>query len=135
MMANQYALIPDLDWLTVSADPDDSWVGPGPKLVNLRPWMDRLATIGHRTLISATYGAAETARQHWETWLMASRDIALESILDGQPPTEQLAAIRGWLHSPTDAHRNLALATVDHTKQLHWFHEEYRDVWFDEPGM
>jgi hypothetical protein len=24
---------------------------------------------------------------------------------------------------------------VDLTKQLHWFDEEYRDVWFDEPGM
>jgi hypothetical protein len=24
---------------------------------------------------------------------------------------------------------------VDRTKQLHWFHEEYRDVWFDVPGM
>ena len=66
---------------------------------------------------------------------MGSRDIALESILDAQPPTEQLAAVARWLKSPTSEHENLAHDTVDHTKQLHWFHEEYCDVWFEEPGM
>jgi hypothetical protein len=66
---------------------------------------------------------------------VASRDIALESMLDGQPPTEQLAAVRRWLDSPTDAHKNLTFATVDHTKQLHFFHEEFCNIWFDNPGM
>lgn len=43
--------------------------------------------------------------------------------------------VRRWLISGTDEHKRLALETVDRTKQLHWFHEEYCDVWFDEPGM
>lgn len=134
-MAHQDTLIPDLDWLVTSADLDDSWLGPGPKLVNLRPWMDRLGAHGHRTLVAATYAAAEVARQHWDAWFMASPDIAMESIVDGQPPTEQLAAVKRWLNSPTVLHKNSAFDTVDHTNQLHWFDEEYRDVWFDEAGM
>jgi len=59
----------------------------------------------------------------------------MQSILDGQPPREQLGAVRRWLISPNAKYADLASATVDYTKQLHWFHEEYRDAWFNEPGM
>ena len=59
-------LIPDIDWLAASAASDDSWLGPGPKLVNIRPWMDSLASKGDRILVGATYGAAEVALQHWD---------------------------------------------------------------------
>lgn len=135
MIEHQDSLIPDLDWLATTLAPDDSWLGPGPMLASLRPWMDRLGSKGHRTLVAATYGAAETARQQWDSWLIKSRGTAMESILDGQPPPEQLGAVKRWLTSPTDEHKRLALDTVDLTKQLHWFHEEYCDVWFDEPGM
>ena len=114
-MVDDDSLIPDLDWLAASGDPDDTWHGPGPMLVNLQPWMEHL------------YAS--------DNWLARSRNIALESILDAQPPTGQLAAVRRWLDSPTDEHKMLALDTIDLTKQLHWFHEEYCDVWFDEPGM
>ena len=134
-MSHDNALIPELEWLIASRDADDSWVGPGPMLVNLHPWMERLGTSGHHNLVAATYAAAETARQHWDAWLTKSPDIALESILDAQPPAGQLAAVRRWLDSPTAEHKTLALDTIDLTEQLHWFHEEYADVWFDEPGM
>jgi hypothetical protein len=134
-MVDDDSLIPDLDWLAASCDPDDTWHGPGPMLLNLQPWMEHLYTSGHGNLVAATYAAAETARSHWDTWLARSRNVALESILDAQPPTGQLAAVRRWLDSPTDEHKTLAIDTIDLTKQLHWFDEEYGDVWFDEPGM
>lgn len=134
-MALDEALIPELEWLATSLAPDESWLGPGPMLVNLQPWMQRLYNSGHRNLVATTYAAAKMARQHWDNWLVKSPDIALESILDNQPPTEQLATVAGWLDSPSSEHKNLALESVGHTKQLHWFHEEYEDVWFDEPGM
>ena len=129
------ALVPDLEWLAASRSVDGSWLGPGPNLVNLRPWMQRLAVHGHRTVVAATYAAAALARPHWDSWLARSADFARESLLDGRPPTEQLAAVARWLESPTDEHRAHALETVDLTKQLHWFYEEYEDAWFGLPGM
>jgi hypothetical protein len=134
-MSREHALIPEFDWLAASADVDDSWLGPGPKLVNLRPWLERLSATGHRTIVVVAHAAAKAAQQHWDAWLEESPDVAMESILDGRPPTEQLAAVSRWLNSQTAEHKSLAFDTVDHTKQLHWFHEEYCDVWFDEPGM
>ena len=134
-MAVDYYLMPDLDWLAMARDGDETWLGPGPMLVNLRPWMERLATSGHRNLVIATHAAARAARQHWDRWLADSREVALESILESQPPDEQLAAVARWLDSPTAENKSRAIKTVDLTKQLHWFHEEYRDAWFDEPGM
>jgi hypothetical protein len=128
-------VIPELEWLAAHRNADESWFGPGPMLVNLQPWMERLANSGHQVLVSATYAAAQTACQHWEIWLAESPDVALESILENQPPTEQLAAVARWLDSPTAENKSQAINTVDLTKQLHWFHEEYRDAWFDEPGM
>jgi len=97
--------------------------------------MERLADSGHENLVAATYAAATLARRQWDEWLARSPSIALESLLDSQPPTEQLAAVARWLDLRSAEHKTLALATVDLTKQLHWFHEEYSDVWFDEPGM
>ena len=114
---------------------DETWLGPSPMLVNLQPWMQQLNTSGHHNLVAATYAAAKVAHPHWDNWLKKSPEIARESILDNQPPTEQLAAVARWLDSPTSEHKKLTLGTVDHTKQLHWFHEEYKDAWFDEPGM
>lgn len=134
-MPSNNSLVPDLDWLAASCEPDESWSGPGPMLVNLQAWMERLAAAGLHHLVSATYAAASTARAHWDAWYNESPESAQESILDGQPPTEQLAAVARWLASPSDDQMALALETVDLTKQLHWFHEEYCDVWFDEPGM
>jgi hypothetical protein len=134
-MPLQRELIPDLEWLAVAAGVDDSWLGPGPRLVNLRPWINRLYANGHRTLVAATYAAAEAACKHWDAWLIASPEIAMQSTLDGRPPPEQLAAVKRWLDAPNAKHKDLVSATVDHTKQLHWFHEEYRDVWFDEAGI
>jgi hypothetical protein len=128
-------MIPDLDWLTATEEADESWLGPGPKLCNLRPWVDTLASHGGQTLVAATYAAAKTASLYWDEWLAADEQIAIESILDGDTPTKQLAAVRNWLTAPTDSNKATAYKTVDHTKQLHWFHEEYRDDWFDEPGM
>jgi hypothetical protein len=127
--------IPDLDWLAAHRDADESWLGPGPMLINLQPWMERLANSGHRVLVAATYAAALTTCQHWKNWLAKSPDVALESILEAQPPTVQLAAVARWLDSPTAENKSQAINTVDLTKQLHWFHEEYRDAWFEEPGM
>src|SRR5215472_15597709 len=100
-MDHRDALIPDVDCLATSTAVDDSWLGPGPKLVNLRPWLERLSMVGQRTLVAVTYAAAEAARQHWEAWLKKSPGIAMESILEGRPPTEQLAAVKRWLDSPT----------------------------------
>lgn len=131
----RHSSIPDLEWLAISADVDDSWLGPGPRLVNLRSWIDRLSMNGRHTLVAATYAAAEAANKHWDAWLVASPEMAMQSILDGQPPPEQLAAVKRWLVAPNSKNIDLASATVDHTKQLHWFHEEYRDSWFKEPGM
>ena len=127
--------IPDLNWLTATEDTDESWLGPGPKLCNLRPWIDALASHGKYTLVAATYAAAKAASHYWDAWLAADQQIAMESILDGDTPTKQLAAVKCWLAAPTDSNKAAAFDTVDHTKQLHWFHEEYSDVWFDEPGM
>jgi hypothetical protein len=134
-MGSKDALIPDFDWLAEARTVNDSWPGPGPNLVNLRPWMERIAGSGHRNLVAATYAAAMLARQHWENWLDRSPEVARESLLDSQPPTEQLAAVARWLESPTAEQKAVALGTVDLTKQLHWFHEEFSDRWFDEPGM
>ena len=134
-MAVDYHLMPDLDWLATACDGDKTWFGPEPILVNLRPWMERLADFGHRNLVIATHAAASAARQHWDRWLIESREVALESILESQPPEEQLAAVTRWLYSPTAENKSLAIKTVNLTKQLHWFHEEYRDAWFNEPGM
>lgn len=134
-MTPEESLIPELDWLAASVPVDDSWLGPGPALVNLRPWMERLARSGHANLVAATYAAARLACQHWDHWLATSPDVARESILDAQPPTKQLAAVAHWLDSRTAEHKRLALDTVDHTKQLHWFNEEFSDAWFDVPGM
>ena len=128
-------VIPELDWLAAHRDADESWLGPGPMLVNLQPWMERLASTGHQVLVAATYSAAQTGCQHWENWHAKSPDVARESILEGKPPTEQLAAVARWLDSPTAENKSNAIKTVDLTKQLHWFHEEYREAWFDEPGM
>jgi hypothetical protein len=97
--------------------------------------MERLAGSGHRNLVGATFAAASVTRRQWDDWLSRSPDAARESLLESQTPTEQLAAVARWLESPTPEHKALALDTVDLTKQLHWFHEEYSDVWFDEPGM
>jgi hypothetical protein len=134
-MASDDDLIPALDWLAASGDVDDSWLGPGPNLTNVREWMERLAGSGHRNLVAATFAAASVARRRWDEWLARSPDTARESLLESRPPTEQLAAVARWLESPTQEHKALALDSVDLTKQLHWFHEEYSDVWFDEPGM
>lgn len=134
-MASHEGLIPDLDWLAASGDVDDSWLGPGPNLHNLRAWMERLAGSGQPDLVAATFAAASVARLQWDDWLARSPDTARESLLESQPPSEQLAAVARWLESPTAERKALALDTVDLTKQLHWFHEEYSDVWFDEPGM
>lgn len=128
-------MIPDIDWLAVSGDADNSWYGPGPVLVNLRTWMEQLQSDGHYKLVAATYAAAKVALPHWESWLARSPDVAIESILDGQPPTSQLAAVSRWLNAPNDENKRLALETVDRTKQLHWFDEEFKDAWFQEPGM
>lgn len=134
-MAYDEGLIPDLEWLAAHGGVDDSWLGPGPNLVNVRLWMERLAGGGHRNLVAATFAAASIARRQWDDWLAKRPDYARESLLEAQPPTEQLAAVARWLESPTPEHKALALDTVDLTKQLHWFHEEYSDMWFDEPGM
>ena len=134
-MSPQEAFIPDLDWIAVTRSVDESWLGPGPMLVNLRAWIERLARSGHKNLVAATYAAAIVAHQHWNTWLAGDPIIARQALLDSQPPTEQLEAVARWLDSPTSEHKALALATIDLTKQLHWFHEEYSDVWFEEPGM
>lgn len=128
-------LLPDLEWLTESREVDASWPGPGPMLVNLNVWMEQLASVGPWYLVAATYAAVHQARQHWDAWLRESPEIALESLVDSQPPTRQLEAVAKWLATPSDQHKQRALDTVDLTKQLHWFHEEYGDVWFDEPGM
>lgn len=128
-------VIPEFDWLAAQRDADESWLGPGPMLVNLQPWMERLADTGHKVLVTATYAAAQTACQHWENWFAKSPDVARQSLLDARPPTEQLAAVARWLDSPTAENKSQAIETVDQTKQLHWFHEEYRDAWFDEPGI
>jgi len=129
------SLVPELDWLTVTEDTDESWLGPGPKLCNLRRWIDTLSSHDGRTLVAATYAAAKKASQFWDAWLAADEQMAMESLLDGDTPSKQLAAVRCWLTTPTDSNKAAAYNTVDHTKQLHWFHEEYSDVWFDEPGM
>jgi len=134
-MAPEEPLIPDLDWLAASGPVDDSWLGPGPAQVNLRPWMERLARSGHANLVAATYAAVRLACRYWDQWLATSPEFARESIPDGQPPTEQLAAVARWLDSPTAEHKDLALGTVDQTKQLHWFHEEFIDAWFNLPCM
>ncbi|MGN6544732.1 MAG: hypothetical protein ACTHK7_06770, partial [Aureliella sp.] len=128
-------MIPDIDWLAKSSDADISWYGPGPVLVNLQTWMEQLQSIGHYQLVAATYAAAKAALPHWENWLAKSPEVAIESILDGQPPSSQLAAVARWLNAPSDENKRLALETVDHTKQLHWFNEEFKDAWFKEPGM
>jgi len=128
-------LSPEFDWLAETGDADDSWFGPGPMLVNLQHWMDRLAATSHRHLVLATYAAAQTSHPHWDKWLADSPNIAHESILDARTPTEQLAAVAHWLDTPTEENKSDAQETVDLTKQLHWYHEEYEDVWFDEPGM
>lgn len=133
-MDHSHVVIPELDWLATSCEVDDSWLGPGPQLVNIQPWMERLVDAGHHTLVRATYAAAQAACQHWDKWMIASLDTVSDSILT-QEPLEQLAAVARWLDSPTIEQKALALKTVDHTKQLHWFHEEYDDVWFDQPGM
>jgi hypothetical protein len=134
-MATDYYLMPDLEWLATTRDGDETWLGPGPALINLRQWMERLSGIGHRNLVIATHSAASAACQHWDHWLSRSRELALESILESRPPDQQLAAVARWLDSPTSENKSRAIETVDLTKQLHWFHEEYRDAWFDEPGM
>ncbi|WDI40853.1 hypothetical protein [Bremerella sp. P1] len=134
-MDDDIPLIPELKWLAETAVPDDSWAGPGPMLVNLHPWMERLHASSHRHLVIATHAAARTALVHWENMLAASPEESLEAILDGQPPTSQLAAVECWLQQPTEEHKNNAFETVDHTKQLYWFHEEYEEVWFKHPGM
>jgi len=128
-------VVPEFDWLAANRDADESWLGPGPMLVNLQPWMEQLAVAGPRVLVGAMYAAAQAACRHWDAWLARSPDDARDSILEGRPPTEQLAAVAGWLTSPTETNRTRALDTVDLTKQLHWFHEEYCDRWFDEPGI
>jgi hypothetical protein len=97
--------------------------------------MEGLANTGHEVLVAATYAAAQGACQHWENWLAKSPDVALQSILGSRPPTEQLAAVARWLDSATAGNKSQAIKTVDLTKQLHWFHQEFRDRWFYEPGM
>jgi len=134
-MADHNPFIPERHWLTETSTPDDLWEGPGPMLVNLHPWMERLHASSHRYLVTATHAAAHAALRYWESWLAASTEYALESILDAQPPNVQLAAVSRWLEVPTETHKKQAFATVDHTKQLHWYHEEYEETWFDEPGM
>lgn len=134
-MASDDSLVPDLDWLAASGGVDASWRGPGPNLVNIRKWMERLFVSGHRNLVAATFAAANVALRQWEDWLAIAPDTARESLLESRPPTDQLAAVARWLESPSPEHKALALNTVDLTKQLNWFHVEYRDVWFDQPGM
>ena len=97
--------------------------------------MEHLAARGRRNLVAAAYAAATQARPQWEIWFATSPDYALESLLENRPPPEQLAAIARWLDDPTPEHEARALATVDLTKQFHWFHDDYADVWFTEPGM
>ncbi|MFN3151923.1 hypothetical protein [Bremerella sp.] len=134
-MTDHPSNIPELSWLTETSEQDDSWYGPGPALVNLHSWMQRLFDTDHRCVVTATYAAASVSLPHWESWFESSPEFAIESIVDGQPPTVQLAAVSNWLNAPTSEYKNQAFETVDHTKQLHWFHEEYEDSWFDYPGM
>jgi hypothetical protein len=134
-MASDEGLTPDLEWLASCGGVDDSWLGPGPILVNLRVWMERLAGSSHQNLVTATFAAASVARRKWDAWLARDPKTATESLLESQSPTEQLAAVDRWLTSPTADLKAIALRTVDLTKQLHWLHDEYRDAWFEEPGM
>ena len=75
-MASEVALVPELDWLAASGPVDDSWLGPGPAQVNLRPWMERLARVGHANLVAATYAAARLACRQWDHWLAAKANLA-----------------------------------------------------------
>lgn len=134
-MTPRESLIPELHWLSAFEDQDDSWPGPGPKLKNLSAWIDTLACNGHSTLVAAAYAAASTASRHWDLWIAADEEEAIESILDSDTPTNQLAAVSAWLTAPTEANREAALCTVDLTKQIRWFDDQFSDVWFDQPGM
>ena len=118
------------DWMSVKEDADESWRGPGPKLSNLRPWVDTLVSEGRHTLVAATYAAARAACDYWEPWLAAQHQMTI----DGYTPTKQLAAVERWLSDPTDSNKATAYDTVDDTKQLSWICEEFRPVWFAEPG-
>lgn len=128
-------LLPDLEWLACTTEADDSWFGPGPKLIHLQPWMDQLNATDHRQLVLVTWCAASAAAQYWDKWVAESPKFATDSLGNSQPPEKQLAAVDQWLTNPTKSDADDAVKTVDLTKQLYWFHEEYRETWFKYPGM
>ena len=128
-------LLPNLDWLADTTETDESWPGPGPKLRHLQTWMDQLLKTDHRQLVLVTWCAATIAVQHWKNWVTESPEFATDSLCDSSPPDEQLAAVEQWMTAPTKDRSDNAIRMVDLTKQLHWFHDEFRETWFKYPGM
>ena len=126
---------PDISWLAESIAPDDDWPGPGPALPNLRSWINQVARSSHHSLVFLSSHAARCALPHWQSWHNVSPDLAIESISESQPPPDQLALVSDWLSDPSDSRIHFAHESVDHTKQLHWFHDDYADTWFNYPGM
>lgn len=119
------------DWMSATEYPDESWPGPGPKLSTLRTWVDTLVSDGRHTIVAATYAAAKTACDYWDTWLAAQQQI----IHEGFTPTKHLEAVERWLSDPTDSNKASAYDTLNVYNQLSWICEEFRPVWFDKPGQ
>ena len=129
-------LYPDVHLLAQpGTKPNEDWIGPGPPLTNFTGWLEKLSGFGHVNLVKAALGASLVALPKWEEFYRKEKETALDSLLEGAPPDKQLEYVEEWIENPSDYHLSMVRSSIDETKQLYWFHEEYEDVWFDRPGM